>query len=389
MKNTNQTKKENKTMNKRKIFVAAVAISLVAILSLGTLAWFTDSDEMTNNFFVGNTQVDPDEVFGIDLWETSDTNGDGQISDDETKGKETKDDEGFTYEEILPGQLIDKDPYFTNTGIHPQYVRAIVTVTEADILYEAMTPKDSDVSEWFDVPKFLPGTGDKWSLEYKYYTNKDTFVFVYYYTEALGAGLSTQKLFDDVAIPTELTKEQAAEIENFKITIVGQAIQSEHLADVTTAKEAFAKYWDEEGYVAGVNTENDINNGPTAITYPVSGDLGTVKTGESLIEYDPANYNDPVSQGALWFSGATADIKAGASLITIPANGEMNPTIVLHDVELTIEDGGYILSTENGSSGQVIFYGGITINGVKYTNYDQLDALKAKYFNNYNGSITF
>lgn len=389
MKNTNQTKKENKVMNKRKIFVAAVAISLVAILSLGTLAWFTDSDEMTNNFFVGNTQVDPDEVFGIDLWETSDTNGDGQISDDETKGKGTKDDEGFTYEEILPGQLIDKDPYFTNTGIHPQYVRAIVTVTEADILYEAMTPKGSDVSEWFDVPKFLPGTGDKWSLEYKYYTNKDTFVFVYCYTEALGAGLDTQKLFDDVVIPTELTKEQAAEIENFKITIVGQAIQSEHLADVTTAKEAFAKYWDEDGFVAGVNLENDINNGPVAITYPVSGDLGTVKTGESLIEYDPANYNDPVSQGALWFSGATADIKAGASLITIPANGEMNPTIVLHDVELIIEDGGYILSTENGSSGSVIFYGGITINGVKYTRYDQLDALKAKYFNNYNGSIQF
>ena len=246
-------------LTRRKVFVAALAISLVAILSMGTLAWFTAEDEITNNFFVGDTTVDADEVFGIDLWETSDIDGNGTIENDEIFGKETLADNGITYEDILPGQLFDKDPYFTNTGIHGQYLRAVVTVTEADILKEAMIPKGATASDWENVANFLPGTSNKWSLEYKYYTNKDTFVFVYYYTEVLAAGATTEKLFDDVAIPTELTKEQAADIDNFSINIRGEVIQSEHLADVASAKEAFAKYWDETGFVAGVDLVNDID----------------------------------------------------------------------------------------------------------------------------------
>lgn len=371
-------------MNKKKIFVVAIAVCLIATISMGTLAWFTDEDKITNNFYVGDTTTDADEVFGIDLWETSDTNKDGTITDDETFGKDTKDDTGITYEDILPGGRYDKNPYFTNTGIHGQYLRAIVTVTEADILREAMTPKGSDVSEWFDVPKFLPGTSDKWDLGHKFYTNKDTFVFVYYYKEVLAGGATTEKLFDDVVIPTELTKEQAALIDNFNITIVGQVIQSENLADVTNAKEAFAKYWDEPNVIAGVDQQKDL---PTELSYPVSGNLGTISSG-ALVEYDSANYVEPGLEGVLIFSGAEADVKAGASLITIPAGGETNPTILLENVDLTIEDGGYILSTVDGTSGSVIFYG-VTINGEKIDTYDELNDVLAKYFNNYNGSAQF
>ena len=223
-------------LTKKKVLLASLAVCLVAIVSFGTLAWFTAEDTVVNEFYVGNSTTDPDEVFGIDLWEEDDLDGDGVT---EIHGKDTADTTGHKYEEILPGQVLDKDPYLTNTGIHPQYVRAIVTVTEADILKKAMIPRYSEVSIWDDVKMFLPGTDAKWSLEHKYYTNKDTFVFVYYYTEELQAGATTGKLFDDVVIPTELTKEQAAEMENFSITIVGEAIQTLGFDSADEAWEAF------------------------------------------------------------------------------------------------------------------------------------------------------
>ncbi len=372
-----QNKKGDKAMNKRKIFVVAVAVCLVAILSLGTLAWFTDEDAITNEFYVGSTDVEPDEVFGIDLWEES--NG-------EIKGKDTKDDEGFTYEEILPGQIIDKDPYFTNTGIHGQYVRAIVTVTEADILKDAMVPKGADVSEWYDIEKFLPGTSEKWSLEYKFYTNKDTFVLVYYYTEVLGAGEDTEKLFDDVVIPTELTKEQAAEMENFSIKIVGQAIQAEHLADVTTAKEVFAKYWDEEGVIAGVSTDKDLANeddAPVSISYPVTGNLGTFNN--NAISYDPANYTDPDRPGVLLGSDITVTIKNGASFIDVPANVS-NVTMHLKNTALTIEEGSKFITSTHGTA-QIILEN-VSINGEKVT-YSNLETIIAKYITGFTDTLNY
>lgn len=355
-------------VTKTKVLVAALAICLVAILSFGSLAWFTAEDSITNEFLVGDSTTDPDDVFGIDVWE---------IVDNKEIGKNTADTEGATYESILPGEKLNKVPYLTNTGIHPQYVRAIVTVTEADILKAAMTPKGSEVSIWDEVKLFLAGTGDKWTCEYKYYTNKDTFVFVYYYNEPLAAGADTEALFNEVVIPTELTLQQAQAMEGFQINILGQAIQSEHLADpdapgamVTTAKRAFEVYWDDEGVVAGVVIDKDLaneNDAPVSISYPVTGTLGTWTT--TPISYDEANYTDPSMPGVLLMSDATATIKSGASLIDVPAEVP-NVTIYIKNTDLTIEDGSYFITSAHGT-GQIILEN-VTINGEKVT-YSNID----------------
>ena len=377
-----QSKKGETKMNKRKIFLVAVSVCVIAILSLSTLAWFTDEDQVTNKFYVGDTTTDADKVFGIDLWETADKDEDGTITDAETYGKDTKDDTGITYEDILPGGLYDKNPYFTNTGIHGQYLRAIVTVTEADILKVAMTPKGSEVSVWEEVKLFLPGTSDKWELAHKYHTNKDTFVFVYYYNEVLEAGKTTDALFDAVVMPTELTKEQAAEIDNFEIKIVGQVIQSENLADVANAKEAFAKYWDEEGVVAGVVIDKDLANADStvSISYPVTGNLGTFTA--TPISYDSANYTDPDMPGVLMTSDATATIKSGASFIDVPADVP-NVTMYLKNTDLTIEAGSKFITGAHGT-GQIMLEN-VTINGEKVTSAN-IDAIVAEYVTGFNSS---
>ena len=370
-------------LSKKKVFALALAVCLIATLSMGSLAWFTDEDSVTNDFMVGDSDTPADEVFGVEVWEDRDTNGDGDYNEAEDAEKV----DGLQYDSILPGQVLSKEPYLENTGIHPQFVRAIVTVTEADILKDAMIPKGADHSEWYDVSKFLPGTSDKWSLEYKYYTNKDTFVFVYYYTEVLEAGAMTEKIFTDVVIPTELTKEQAAEMEGFQITILGQAIQSEHLADpknpgqmITTAKDAFATYWDEEGVVAGVNLEEDLGNGPVSVSYPVTGDLGTVNA--DLITYDPANYTDPDNPGVLIMSEVKANIKSGASLIVVPAD-QNNVSVIISDADFTVEDGGKIFECPHGTG--MIYFHNVTINGEKLTRANLAD-MAAKYFTGYNTS---
>ena len=46
-------------MTKKKILVLALSIAMVAILAVGgSLAYFTDKDEATNTFTVGNVKIE-------------------------------------------------------------------------------------------------------------------------------------------------------------------------------------------------------------------------------------------------------------------------------------------------------------------------------------------
>lgn len=51
---------------KKKLTVTAVAIALIAIAVGGTLAWFNDTDEVTNVFTVGSVDIEQKEVFDED-----------------------------------------------------------------------------------------------------------------------------------------------------------------------------------------------------------------------------------------------------------------------------------------------------------------------------------
>ncbi len=215
-------------LTKKKVLVAALAVCLIAILSMGSLAWFTASDDVTNNFYVGTTEDDGDDVFGIDVWET----------DPETS---EKDDDGLEYTEILPGDVLHKDPTFTNTGVHPQFVRATVTVSDADIFMAVLGDAYADPNELF---KGIDT--NYWTFDGVSYVDGEL-KYVFYYNTALAAGADTYPLFGAVEIPLELTLEQAQALENdmFTVNVFGEAVQSENLG-VNTAKEAFSQYVPED-----------------------------------------------------------------------------------------------------------------------------------------------
>ena len=221
--------------SKKKILVVALLVCFVAIISAGSLAWFTASEDVTNEFFVGTTDdnTSADDVFGVDVWE-KDENGN-------VIGKDT-DPDGIEYTDILPGDVLKKEPYFENTGVHPQYLRATVTVSSGEIIKTAMG------NEWNKPATLFNGfDGNLWLGDgVTYDATNDKLVYVFYYKKVLEANTSSSALFTDVVIPAALTLEQAQSIagDMFTVNVLGEVIQSENLPNATDAKSAFELYWD-------------------------------------------------------------------------------------------------------------------------------------------------
>lgn len=121
-------------MNKKKVLVASLAISLIAILSFGTIAWFNAEDKVTNKFMVATSEDGPDSIFSIDVFEQVDTDDDGIFdgtSDYDAAVSYGTDKNGQTYKEIVPGDNLGKKPWVRNTGSYDQYIRVQVTVNNA------------------------------------------------------------------------------------------------------------------------------------------------------------------------------------------------------------------------------------------------------------------
>ena len=87
-------------LNKKKVFVAALAICVVAILSFGTLAWFTAEDTVENSFKVTTSDDVGTPDFSLVLFEHKVDPETGKIaSTDEVKSNE--------YKNIVPGITVD------------------------------------------------------------------------------------------------------------------------------------------------------------------------------------------------------------------------------------------------------------------------------------------
>ena len=204
-------------MTKKKVFVAALAVCLVAVLSMGTLAWFSDSDSVTNRFMIADSESEPDEIFSVDVWENT-PDGD-------------KDQDGYEYKDILPGDQLKKEVYVENTGAYDQYIRVKVTVNNADAWIAAL-------GNGYDLgTMFLGHDETKWTrYEVGQYEN-NTYTMVFYLNEKLAPDTNVN-LFKTVEIPSQLTQGDMSFIGGqFELTIVAEAVQTENVGD--SAYEAF------------------------------------------------------------------------------------------------------------------------------------------------------
>lgn len=204
-------------LNKKKIIVLALALSLLALVSAGTLAWFTDSDSVTNNFHVATSTEKPDDIFSVTLLENVDTDGDG-VADSTVAG--------CTFENIYPSAQLVKEPFVTNTGAYDQYIRVLVTI-DAD--YDALV---SDLTE-----TYLGYDDTLWTAAGK--TQVGDKVTYTYYLNAILAPDASQTLFTHVVIPADLDENDFATLTtgDFAMEIVAEAVQADNTGD--NAQAAF------------------------------------------------------------------------------------------------------------------------------------------------------
>ena len=96
-------------MNKKKLLSLALAVIMIAILSFGTLAWFSASNTATNKFMVaGSEDADPDDIFSVDVWE--DMDGDG-VKDE-------------TWQDLCTVRVIDTVIPGIRNALHTKFRRA-------------------------------------------------------------------------------------------------------------------------------------------------------------------------------------------------------------------------------------------------------------------------
>lgn len=216
-------------MNKKKLLSLALVVSMIAILSFSTLAWFNDTDSVTNEFFVADSDTtDPDEIFSVDVYEEVDTDGDGTPDD--------KEDVGLTFEDVVPGQVLPKAPVVENTGKYDQWIKLSITFssTEAwDVLV------DGTAAGPIELLTMAADFSTNWqfgSLE----PVGETYVYTYYLLNPLKSG-ETVDVFTEVNIPSTLDQNDFFSIKDEAITldIKAEAIQLE-LGE--TVFEAFAAY---------------------------------------------------------------------------------------------------------------------------------------------------
>lgn len=168
---------------KKKIIAVCLIVALAATAVVGgTLAWFTDDEVATNTFTVGNVD--------ITLTEPNWTSTGSQDAP-----------------EVYPGEPLAKDPTVKNDGKNPCFVR--IKVTGLDCLAPA-----GNITYRTD---YVPGKlGDNWVLHTDGY---------FYYNKVLAVGVTTDALFDQIVIPTDL-KNGDAESE-FNVLVTAEAVQAQ------------------------------------------------------------------------------------------------------------------------------------------------------------------
>ena len=250
-------------MKKKTILVAAIAVMLVAALVVGgTLAYFTDKDNATNTFTVGNVKIDllesslHRENAGIANGATSDSElwsnveklgsnntspykaGDTFYTDDQIKANARE----YKCENVKlnPGESYHKMPYVVNTGKNDAYIRIRVMIPAAldtAILNSSMYTTTALNNKEFTMAYDSTGTVERDGVMYNVYT--------FTRIDPLAAGEMTYwNVWGTIHMDTTATNEQIAQLlpnGTFNVLVEADAIQADGFANATAAFAAFDK----------------------------------------------------------------------------------------------------------------------------------------------------
>ena len=279
---------------KKKLLAIGLAVAVLAVTIVGmSIAYFTDTDEETNTFTVGNVDIELIEsqyhrvnagkgnatgmvepLIGGYLWaanvqllgDTSNTpdaeNGttgtwtyfsDEQIRED---AAHYKDEDGYFVTHstnMVPGANVRKNPYVWNTGDNAAFVRVrvLIPVSLFEIIdkgpsYWTTTAMNegrivSDAVTYYGTPEgnaeFMNGTADEY-IEVRNGIRYYEFDFTYTYVLEPGA-MTFWNCWGNIAIDKDATAEDLAQVESFDVIFEADAIQAQGFATYTDAFAAF------------------------------------------------------------------------------------------------------------------------------------------------------
>ena len=236
------------------LLLTLCAVLLVAASVLGTMAYLTSSAEVKNTFTIGKVEIKLDET------DVTDPNG------PRVKANSYK---------LMPGTTYTKDPTVTVLkGSEDSYVRMKVTFNNAAALMEMLPNADNledfTADEIALIKKVAPilfltnytAVDSVWLPEYAmlgmektladpnyfvYDAANDTVTYIFYYPamvkakDVAAADLALEPIFTEISLPEHVTGEQLNALNNFKITVVAEAIQAGSFANAGAAWAAFAE----------------------------------------------------------------------------------------------------------------------------------------------------
>ena len=236
------------------LLLTLCAVLLVAASVLGTMAYLTSTDTVTNTFTVGKVEIKLDEAK---------VNADGIPVEgaDRVKANSYK---------LMPGTTYTKDPTVTvKAGSEESYVRMKVTFNNAAALMEMLPSADNfedfTPDEIALIKKIAPilfltnytAVDAGWLPEYTmfgmektladpnyfvYDAANDTVTYIFYYPTTVTAtdkDVVLPAVFTEISLPEHVTGEQLAKLNNFKITVIAEAIQAGSFTDAADAWSHF------------------------------------------------------------------------------------------------------------------------------------------------------
>ena len=205
------------------LLLTLCAVLLVTASVLGTMAYLTSQDTVTNTFSVGSVAIKLDEAKA---------NPDGSL----VKGAERVKANSY---KLLPGHTYNKDPMVTVLkGSEDSYIKMTVTFSNASALDAIFDPDGANLTTIFNGY-------DSSNWTYKGNTKNaadNTRTYEFWYKEAVAApdgNVALDALFDSITVPGSITNEQLKTIEGMTITVNAYAIQADGFANAEAAWVAY------------------------------------------------------------------------------------------------------------------------------------------------------
>nr|MBQ8245063.1 hypothetical protein [Oscillospiraceae bacterium] len=205
------------------------AVMLVAGSVMGTLAFLTSQDAVTNTFTVGNVKIELDEAK---------VGEDGRYTDHSIRVKAND-------YHLLPGMTYDKDPTVTvKQPSDKAYIRMLVKVANINNLMTVFDdPSYYGADGVFLLQNLISGWDPTiWVFEGRTFEGT-TGVYEFRYfapVDAKNGDVVLDDLFETITIPgEEVTSDNIGLLDAVQIDVVAQAIQEAGFANADAAWAAF------------------------------------------------------------------------------------------------------------------------------------------------------